>query len=208
MTKTPNINLNVPDYQDERWDIPVNENWELIDAAIAGKQATLTFDTTPTSGSSNPVTSDGLYLALLGKANDSVVAHKAGAETFTGIKTFDSGSATSLVIKSFIIDDTVTPSSNQYSNYIDMNDKNGVRIGRIFTVKDAYGNNGIAIQAWKNDTNKVIAVYSNGVTQAPTPPTSDNSTRIATTAYFRNNMQVVTALPASPTAGVFYFVKE
>lgn len=49
---------------------------------------------------------------------------------------------------------------------------------------------------------------TNVYTQAPTPPTTDNSVKIATTAFFRNNMQVVTSLPSSPTAGVFYFVKE
>lgn len=38
MAKTPNLNLNVPDYRDLRWDVPVNENWELIDTAVAGKQ--------------------------------------------------------------------------------------------------------------------------------------------------------------------------
>ena len=65
MTKTPNLNLNVPDYRDLRWDIPVNENWSLLDTVIAGKQAILTFDTTPTLGSANPVTSGGIYNALL-----------------------------------------------------------------------------------------------------------------------------------------------
>ena len=38
MAKTPNLNLNVPDYRDLRWDVPVNENWNLIDTAVAGKQ--------------------------------------------------------------------------------------------------------------------------------------------------------------------------
>ena len=38
MAKTPKLNLNVPDYRDLRWDVPVNENWNLIDTAVAGKQ--------------------------------------------------------------------------------------------------------------------------------------------------------------------------
>lgn len=41
---------------------------------LEGKQNTLTFDSTPTDGSSNPVTSGGVYTALTGKANDSIVA--------------------------------------------------------------------------------------------------------------------------------------
>ena len=40
------------------------------------------------------------------------------------------------------------------------------------------------------------------------PATTDNSTKIATTAFFRNNMQVVETLPSTATNGVFYFVKE
>ena len=38
--------------------------------ALAGKQNTLTFDTTPTDGSNNPVTSDGIFDALAGKQNN------------------------------------------------------------------------------------------------------------------------------------------
>lgn len=36
----------------------------IYDSYAAGKQDTLTFDNTPTNGSSNPVTSDGIYTAL------------------------------------------------------------------------------------------------------------------------------------------------
>ena len=37
---------------------------QIVENALAGKQANLTFDSTPTSGSSNPVTSGGVYNAL------------------------------------------------------------------------------------------------------------------------------------------------
>lgn len=40
-----------------------------LETAIADKQKTLTFDTTPKTGSSNPVTSDGIYTALSKKQN-------------------------------------------------------------------------------------------------------------------------------------------
>ena len=42
----------------------------------------------------------------------------------------------------------------------------------------------------------------------PTPTIDDSSTKAATTSWFNSKMQVVTALPSSPTAGVFYFIKE
>lgn len=38
--------------------------WSKIKAALKGKQDTLTFDSTPTAGSSNPVTSDGVRAAI------------------------------------------------------------------------------------------------------------------------------------------------
>jgi hypothetical protein len=40
-----------------------------INTALDGKQDTLTFDDTPTSGSENPVKSGGVYTALQGKEN-------------------------------------------------------------------------------------------------------------------------------------------
>lgn len=42
-------------------------NWKIIDTAVSGKQDALVFDSTPTSGSTNPVTSGGIYTALSGK---------------------------------------------------------------------------------------------------------------------------------------------
>lgn len=42
---------------------------KVVKAAIDAKQDTLTFDTSPTSGSTNPVTSSGVYTALQDKAD-------------------------------------------------------------------------------------------------------------------------------------------
>ena len=44
-------------------------NAAAVETALAGKQNTLTFDTTPTENSTNPVTSGGVKVALNGKAN-------------------------------------------------------------------------------------------------------------------------------------------
>lgn len=41
-----------------------------------GKQDTLTFDSTPTVGSSNPVTSEGIYNAIQGASADNVLLHQ------------------------------------------------------------------------------------------------------------------------------------
>lgn len=59
-----------------------------------------------------------------------------------------------------------------------------------------------------------IGVNSDGNidTHAPTPPTADNSTQIATTAWvntcMNNKFQVVSTLPASPVTGTFYYIPE
>ena len=53
-----------------------------IQTQLNSKQATLTFDTSPTSASTNPVTSGGVKTALDGKVS------KTGYETIEGVKTF------------------------------------------------------------------------------------------------------------------------
>ena len=45
-----------------------------------------------------------------------------------------------------------------------------------------------------------------GTVTIPTPETSDNSTKAASTSYVNNKFQVVQSLPANPDANVFYFV--
>ena len=70
-TETTNLGLTKPDVS-ERYDLDVwNGNSDLVDAfagevntSLAGKQDALTFDTTPTEDSVNPVTSGGIYAAL------------------------------------------------------------------------------------------------------------------------------------------------
>lgn len=49
------------------WVTDTGKSIDDINTALAGKQDTLTFDDTPTSGSENPVKSGGVYTALAGK---------------------------------------------------------------------------------------------------------------------------------------------
>lgn len=53
---------------------------DAISTAVSGKQDTLTFDSTPTSGSSNPVTSGGVYTDQ--QRQDDAIAGKADKGTF------------------------------------------------------------------------------------------------------------------------------
>ena len=59
-----------------------------IKALINDKQDKLTFDTTPTSGSSNPVTSDGIYQAVNNGITVSIEP-SAGSETWIEVPTED-----------------------------------------------------------------------------------------------------------------------
>lgn len=39
MSTTPNIGLNLVDYSEPRWNVPNNQNWNILDAAIGALQA-------------------------------------------------------------------------------------------------------------------------------------------------------------------------
>lgn len=65
MSKITNINIQGTEY--DVVDADAREALDVLATAVDGKQATLTFDSTPTSASTNPVTSGGVYTALSGK---------------------------------------------------------------------------------------------------------------------------------------------
>ena len=58
---------------------------KAVGDALAGKQDVLTFDNAPTSGSSNPVKSSGIYTALGTKANTSDLATVATSGSYTDL---------------------------------------------------------------------------------------------------------------------------
>ena len=75
-TRTRNYNLIKPEGTDLVDIDDLNGNFDAIDTqlkanadGLVGKQDKLTFDTTPTSGSTKPVTSGGIYTALSRKQN-------------------------------------------------------------------------------------------------------------------------------------------
>ena len=137
------------------------------------------------------------------KANDSDVVKLTGDQTIAGTKVF---------------------TSNINSSY-------GVAYGsdsQIMGVQGFTSDNKLAtlFQGWAESNTNATGMYcfnpsgqyagitvridTNGNAEADgiTPSTTDNSTKIATTAFVNNKFQVVSSLPASPTEGVFYFVKE
>lgn len=148
----------------------------------------------------------GVTSGIQGQLNNTV--HKTGNETISGNKTF-SGLGTfnnytafwktpyNIIVRSTSIENGVAPSSNQYMG-IEFRDKNDVRVGWIGLVTKTDGTQQIELQ--KQGSTSGFA--------APTPPTGDNSSNIATTAYVNTKFQVVSALPANPDANTFYFIPE
>ena len=69
--------------------IPVDGTTITLDANNNLKAvSSITVDSVPTSGSSNAVSSNGVFAALASKPDDDNVVHKTGAETVNGVKTF------------------------------------------------------------------------------------------------------------------------
>lgn len=151
-----------------------------------------------------------------------------GNQTIAGSKTFSSSLTTktggSAMLKGVLPNNTVgtNPSSdtNVYVAGVDSGSKDQSYIN--FVVKTS-GEGQVTIAARSNSSSDrgssgiQIARKLDGTSwtsigtttaSAPTPATTDNSTKIATTAFVNNKFQVVSALPSSPTAGVFYFIKE
>ena len=78
--------------------------------ALSGKQNTLTFDNTPTTGSTNPVTSGGLATALSGKMNDRQVDTTPTADSNALVTS--GGVATALAGKANSFTTDATPTLN------------------------------------------------------------------------------------------------
>lgn len=90
------------------------------------------------------------------------------------------------------IDVSNAPASSKYSGLI-IRDVNGTRIGKLEVEQYSSGAIGIRIAATNNGTHGIIGVQvaTNGTvsTSAPTPASSDNSTKIATTAWVKTDAQ-------------------
>ena len=106
------------------------------------------------------------------------------------------------------------PASTQWAG-IDLQDKNGVEMAECICFVD--NNNKACAAQWvhspKAGDNKstfgvVTEAYADGTfaTRALTPALNSNDTKIVTTNWFNQKIQVVSALPASPDGNVFYFV--
>lgn len=149
-------------------------------------------------------------------------------QTITGTKTF-----TNAVIKQLstnnssgqyqdtykVVDtnlDTTTNPEYIKQYYHAVKDKNNNYLAFIASTYNTDGSSDISLNARTRNTDNSgnvqgmikVSVKRDGtiIAEAPIPATSDNSNKIATTAYCNKKHQVVSALPASPDANVFYYI--
>lgn len=145
--------------------------------------------------------------------------HRSGDEIFSGVKTGQSNNPR-FGFKNTEVDVTTNPSAEK-STRIFFSDKNNKWCAEFANYQNTAGDIYSQITA-NNDTAGVaslqIVCKKDGTkfAVAPTPPSSSNSTSVATTAWvnsritsiMNNKLQVVSRLPSSPKADTFYFIPE
>lgn len=137
-----------------------------IDAALAGKQATLTFDQTPTLNSSNPVTSEGIRAAIAAAVNGLVNSTYVQNAISTALADYSTTSQVGTIISTAI----TTALANYYSKTeVDslVNDKYTKPSGGIpeTDLASALANkiNGAATQENLNNTNGRVLFLEQGL---------------------------------------------
>ena len=171
-----------------------------------------------------PATSDSstrIATTAYVKSNLSNYVSLEGNETIGGTKTFVVDPYIKNPTPQLYISDTTqtkgtAPSADVWGG-ITFHDANGNLMGRCRQLYNSSKKNTVALQVYKANSSSDTASASLGIsypasgdpyTSAPTPTVSDNSTKIATTAYINTKFKKVSTLPASPNANTFYFIPE
>lgn len=133
-------------------------------------------------------------------ADDQEVVHLSQEETISGIKNFETSINTKP--KSLSV-----PNLNGY-------DLDGNKVGDILIGKSSNGNFYSILRINKQDgsfgaqvglkRDSSDNIYLEGIT----PSATDNSTKLATTAWVKGRHQVVSTLPARPDTNTFYYIPE
>ena len=123
--------------------------------------------------------------------DDSNLVHKTGDETISGVKTF-TGDGWITKIQNTNVTYNTAPSSDKGASII-FTDKNGTQMGCVETRRYSSNNTLVRFNAYSPNGNwasqpleLMVDANDNVSAFAPTPDTSDNSTKIATTAWVKN----------------------
>ena len=149
-----------------------------------------------------PVNASNMNKIEKGIANS---VSKTGDETIQGRKEF-----TDIIYRKITdLDVKTTPTSSQYFDWLSPKDKNGVNVGFFGTAQFADGAHGSRLGVTKyingNPVHAELRIQINSVgtvtTYAPTPPASNNTTQIATTAWTRTQIKCIPNFSAKSTWG-------
>lgn len=134
-------------------------------------------------------------------AKDPEVARLTEDNLFHGVVASDVGTI-NFVAQNNNIQKGVTPESNQFVGY-DFRGANGDRLAYLGIEYNANGAKQATLQ--KIDTS-LTKLNSGMPISTPTPAVATNDTTVATTNYVNQKVQLVSALPSSPNANIFYFI--
>lgn len=159
-----------------------------------------TAPSTPSSATANEI-------ATAKFVNDKISAVTTGyvttntEQTITGKKTLSTNSKNNVIkLKITDVDNTVTPTSNLWTNAIVACDKNTKGMGALQFVKTSGGNTQVGIQATNQNSNgydvsNSIAINMNNegvaTTYAPKPSASSNDNNIATTSWVNDKVNPI-----------------
>ena len=165
---------------------------------------------TPPAGSNNTYIATTNWVSDPNKSTN--VVHRNGNEEISGYKTF----LNNLTYVTPLIDTNVAPSSNVYQDFIITFDKTkNNQIGYFGNRQDANGDiiSRIGTSRRKEDGSYVhyeiligTGIDGSVFTNVPTPLISAKDNNIVNAKWINQKFQVVSTLPSSPNANVFYFV--
>ena len=185
---------------------------------------------TLTSAPSDTNSTSDMYIPTTGWVNDpdksKNVVHRTGDETITGGKIFNNApkfrnnltnslNLTANEENAFVATSTNSDGLADGMSIIRKttynasgNNARWVSYRAGFRKADNSGNKWPSIDVGVDENEKNFVALSVEYATSPTPATTDNSTKIATTAYVNNKIQFVNSLPANPVSGVLYLIPE
>ena len=176
---------------------------------ISNGTSVMTSAPTPAAGSNNTNIATTNWVSDPNKSTN--VVHRNATEEISGRKTL----TTNLIRKLTTVETDTVPAQNQYLDFINIQDKNGVQVGYFGTADLSSGKrqSRMGVSRKKSDGTFVHSEIGIGTdsagnvyTTTPTPALNSNSNDIVNTAWFNNKIKVVSTLPSKPDANVFYFV--
>lgn len=191
-----------------------SNNWGCISIGFDANDNLFTYAPTPSVSDNSSMIATTAFVKNQGYAIDSYVVKTSGNQTIAGEKTFNGRIRFTNQVPTIrnVNDDWSTAPTEQIYYQWACEDKNGIWLGGFEANHLTNGDYSKGMYVRQQNGNAwasiIVGITSSGTpyTFAPTPAVSSNDANIATTAYCNSKHQVVSALPASPDANVFYYI--